>query len=213
MSFIKTITKKNKYTYYELWDKGKFVRHIGNAKKLKVFQKEKTTLAHVGQSTGNNEWYTPPAFLAAARKVMGSIDVDPASSELANKAVGATTFYTTKDDGRRKSWAGTVWMNPPYSQPLVSDFCELLVKKYWNKEVTQACVLINNATETSFYQRLASCCSAVCLIKGRVKFLDEEGNEGAPLQGQTILYFGENYIRFAQIFAQFGVVLYADKQG
>ena len=191
-------------------------RYIGNESALRKFKKEQEgnlEKPHVTHNNGNNEWYTPPAFILAARKVMGSIDVDPASSEKANQIVGATTFYTVKDDGRLKVWDGSVWLNPPYAQPLISDFCELLLKKYWNKEVIQACVLINNATETNFYQQLANSCSAICLIKGRVKFLDEKGNEGAPLQGQNVLYFGDDYMRFAQVFSQFGVVLYADKKG
>ena len=144
-------------------------KYIGNETALRQWKKEQEfkAKAHVANNSGNNEWYTPPAFIAAARKVMGSIDVDPATSEQANKIVCATTIYTSKNDGRRKSWAGNVWLNPPYSQPLISEFSELLVKKIWAKEVKQACVLINNATETNFYQLLASCCSAVCLIKTR----------------------------------------------
>ena len=39
MSHIKTI-KKGKYTYYELWDKGKFQRHIGNAEVLRKYHKD-----------------------------------------------------------------------------------------------------------------------------------------------------------------------------
>lgn len=212
------LTKRKDGWVYRWTENGKRqTKYIGNEAALKKWKKEqlsKQDKPHVANNNGNNEWYTPPAYIEAARKVMGSIDVDPASSELANKIVCATTFYTEKEDGRRRTWAGSVWMNPPYAQPLVSDFCDLLVKKFWAKEVTQACVLINNATETGFFQQLANCCSAICLIKGRIKFLDEKGNpEGAPLQGQSLLYFGANYVRFAQVFAQFGVVLYADKQG
>ena len=32
---------------------------------------------HVSQATGISEWYTPLTYLEAARKVMGSIMVDP----------------------------------------------------------------------------------------------------------------------------------------
>jgi len=166
---------------------------------------------HVSHNTGENEWYTPIAYVDAARAVMGSIDVDPASSDIANQIVKATKYYTIEDDGRSQSWQGNIWMNPPYAQPLISEFCELLVQKYKAGEVRQACVLVNNATETVFYQNMLKVCGAVCFIKGRVKFIDEEGMEsGAPLQGQTILYFGDKINEFAMVFQAFGVVLYGN---
>jgi len=166
--------------------------------------------AHVSQGTGNNEWYTPEVYIEAARKTMGSIDTDPASSDIANTIVKAVTYYTAEDDGRQKPWAGNVWLNPPYAQPLISQFCQLLVQKYKGGETRQACVLVNNATETNFYQDMLRECSSVCFIKGRVKFVDEAGIEsGAPLQGQTVLYFGPNRKMFAKCFAGFGVILYA----
>jgi ParB family chromosome partitioning protein len=204
---------KNIKGYWSYYENGKFVEYIGNEKALKEWRRKKEAkpeVAHVAHNSGNNEWYTPQSYIEAARRVMGNIDVDPASSEIANKTVKAEIYYTEKDDGRRKNWIGNVWLNPPYAQPLISEFCELVVKKYWDKEIKQACILVNNATETNFYQNMANCCSAICLIKGRVKFIDKQGIEsGAPLQGQTVLYFGDNKVKFAEIFSQFGVVLYA----
>ena len=164
---------------------------------------------HVANATGENEWYTPKIYIDAAKEVMGNIDVDPASTEIANKTVKADKYYSIKDDGRLQKWDGNVWMNPPYSQPLVTEFCTLLVEKFKKGEIKQACVLVNNATETAFYQNMLSCCQAVCFIRGRVKFIDKNGKiMGAPLQGQTILYFGEHEKPFDEIFSKFGRVLY-----
>ena len=61
---------------------------------------------HVSYNTGENEWYTPAAYIEAARAVMESIDVDPASSHVANQIVKATTYYTAEDDGRLRHWQG-----------------------------------------------------------------------------------------------------------
>jgi len=102
-------------------------------------------------------------------------------------------------------------MNPPYSQPLIKEFCDLFVEKFKSGEIEQGCVFVNNATETVFFQNMLEHCQAVCFIKGRVRFLDEEGNPGHPLQGQMALYFGGNYISFESIFSNFGVVLHAKR--
>jgi len=171
---------------------------------------QKQNPAHVGNATGENEWYTPPDYVEAARLTMDKIDVDPASSDLANQIIKADKYFTIKEDGLKQEWHGNIWMNPPYSQPLIAKFCDLLVDKYLKKEIKQACVLVNNATETNFYQRMLRTCDAVCFIKGRIKFIDKNGNaSGAPLQGQTILYFGEYFEAFSENFSYFGAVLYA----
>src|SRR2546430_17584816 len=64
----------------------------------------------------SNEWYTPSKYIETAREVLGSIDLDPASCELANRTVKADKYYTKEDDGLSKEWHGNVWLNPPYGK-------------------------------------------------------------------------------------------------
>lgn len=162
---------------------------------------------HVSANSGNNEWYTPSNIIEAARTVMGSIDIDPASSLKANEVVKATRFYTVNDDGLTQEWVGNVWMNPPYSQPAISKFSETIVAKIESGEITQATVLVNNATETAWLQRMLACMDSVCFLKGRVRFIDPSGAPtGQPLQGQVVLYFGENTDGFETEFEPLGVI-------
>jgi hypothetical protein len=51
---------------------------------------------HVSHSTGENEWYTPPEHLDAARAVLGAIDLGPASSDKAQETVGAGNYFTVR---------------------------------------------------------------------------------------------------------------------
>ena len=170
-------------------------------------QEAKAKLPHVARNSGENEWYTPPEFIEAAKVVLGTIDLDPASSLLANRVVGANVIFTKDDNGLTKPWSGNVWMNPPYAQPLCARFCERVSDAYDNGEISSAIVLVNNATETQWFQRMLGSAKAVCFPKGRIRFLDPDGKPGAPLQGQAIVYFGESGDMFRQTFGQVGTVL------
>lgn len=162
---------------------------------------------HVCHNTGQFEWYTPPEYVDAARAVMGGIDCDPASSDVANEIVGADTYFTIDDDGLTQDWEGRVWMNPPYSRSLIKPFCLKLVDQYGDS-VTEACVMVNSATDTRWFHILLDDAAAVCLIKGRVSCLHEEGNpRRKPLQGQVVLYFGEKVDKFVSEFSQFGNIV------
>lgn len=163
--------------------------------------------AHVANNSGNNEWYTPKEYIEAARAVMGWIDTDPASSEIANTVVQATQIFTEADDGRDKTWNGRVWMNPPYAQPLIADFAEAVSSKIETGEIDQACILVNNATETRWFQRMLSVCSSVCFPSGRVRFVDPNGALSAPLQGQAVIYMGDRVDEFMEAFGELGIVL------
>jgi ParB family chromosome partitioning protein len=179
-------------------------REIAILPTRKAIVEEVKRHVHVAQNSGENEWYTPPQFIQSARAVMGGIDLDPASSEIANRTVGASKFFTKDDDGLAQKWGGNVWMNPPYAQPLMSQFAEAISSKYEEQEFTQGIVLVNNATETQWFQRMASVASAVCFPKSRIRFLDPQGNPGAPLQGQAIIYFGQFPMAFVDEFKQYG---------
>ena len=160
---------------------------------------------HVSQNSGDNEWYTPPEYIRAARDVMGGIDLDPASTAEANEVVGAARFFTETQDGLKQKWAGRVWMNPPYASGLVDRFAQKLVGAVQDGDITEACVLVNNATETRWFQHMLTEAEAVCFPAGRVKFWHPR-KVAVPLQGQAVMYFGASANKFAQSFANFGVV-------
>lgn len=89
----------------------------------------------INQTSGDTEIYTPSNIIEAARRTMGDIDLDPASSARANERVKAGVFYGQPDwevrgeikglpvrfydghGGLDYSWTGKVWMNHPFGTP------------------------------------------------------------------------------------------------
>ena len=78
----------------------------------------------------------------------------------------AGQYYTRDDDGLVQRWPGRVWLNPPYARELVGEF----VGKLLGSEFSQACVLVNNSTETIWAQQLLDACVSVCFPLKRVRF-------------------------------------------
>jgi hypothetical protein len=65
-------------------------------------------------SSMSNEHYTPGVIVEAARTLMGGIQLDPASSALANTVVGAARFFDAASNGFAHRWnAKSVFLNPP----------------------------------------------------------------------------------------------------
>lgn len=155
---------------------------------------------HVANNSGDNEWYTPAEYIEAARQVMGSIDLDPASNDYANQTVKASTYYTEETNGLDKKWFGNIWMNPPYSTALIKKFAEKLT----SSDFDQAIVLVNNATDTAWFKSLIQKAKAIVFTTGRIRFEKRDGSKGAPLQGQAFVYYGDNSERFLEVFEAFG---------
>ena len=95
-------------------------------------------------------------------------------------------------------------MNPPYASPLIRAFCAKLAAHYEQDDVTEAIVLVNNATETQWFNLLISVASAVCFPQGRVKFWAVDKEAATPLQGQAVIYIGRKPLAFKAAFAHLG---------
>lgn len=153
-----------------------------------------------------NDWRTPRKFLDAARAVMGTIDLDPATSVEANETVGAAEFYTEADNGLAKPWKGCVWLNPPYGGN-ARLFVERLIREYEVGNVTAACALVNShPTETKWFQQLFS--YTVCFIHGRIDFGGpSRAISSTSTHGSAIVFLGKDTEKFRQKFSAFGAVV------
>lgn len=159
---------------------------------------------HVAYNSGNNEWYTPQKYIEMARTVLGYIDLDPASSKIANEIVKADRYFTAEENGLSQVWYGKVWMNPPYSKELIGEFTKKFADEYEAGNIIEGIVLVNNATETAWFTDMIRSASAVVFPRGRILYYSPKKEIGAPLQGQAFIYFGWNADRFLEIFCSIG---------
>jgi phage N-6-adenine-methyltransferase len=153
-------------------------------------------------------WETPDETLELVRAVLGTIDLDAASNAHAQKRVRATRWFSAKDNALEQSWGGNVFCNPPYSMPLIEQFGEKLIAEYDAKRIKQAIYLVNNCTDAAWCQSLLQR-FPVCFTRGRINFLQGDGQKFATRQGQAIFYAGPRVAKFIEVFSQIGTVLQA----
>jgi phage N-6-adenine-methyltransferase len=160
--------------------------------------------------TGENEYFTPPPDIERARLVFGGeIDVDPASHPNAQQIIQAKTYYTKETNGLQHEWSGNVWLNPPYSQPLIRDFISKLCIERAAGRITTAIVLTHNYTDTAWFHELALVADAHCFTRGRVRFYKgvyDDDQRADPTQGQVFSYMGNDVAGFAEAFGEVGFI-------
>lgn len=155
------------------------------------------------------EWYTPAKYVSAARSTMGGIDVDPASSVIANTVVQASIYYDQAANGLLHDWPGRVYLNPPYCRTNGISNQEIwtcrLIAQFEANITTQAILLVNASTDTGWFQRLWN--YPICFTDHRVDFWSLDNARGGPTHGSAFIYFGQDVNRFVSVFSQFGVVV------
>lgn len=162
----------------------------------------------INQTSGKTEWYTPPHIVDRAKLLMGGIDLDPASSELANKYIGAKKIFTIDDDGLSQKWFGRVWMNHPFSRKHNADWIAKLIREYTIGGVVEACCITYASTSEKWFRPLLS--FPICFIHGRTNYIDPATNNPAKgvTKGSCITYLGDNEDKFADLFDMFGSVMF-----
>ncbi len=159
----------------------------------------------VERMTGNAENYTPIAIIEKVKAVLGGIDLDPASCDMAQEVVKAKTYYTVEDNGLCQAWRGRVFLNPPYGMPHIRDFTDKLVEEL--PSIDAAILLTNDQTDTLWWQKCAINANLICMPQGRLHFTTADGKETSPTNGQSFFYFGDNKRKFREAFSEMGLIV------
>ncbi len=151
-----------------------------------------------------DEWYTPLELIELVwDKFGGTIDLDPASCVEAQTTVQAKQFFTKADDGLQREWHGRVFLNPPFSHPLIAQFVKKLIDERESGRVTEAILLLPVRPSESLTLADKSC-SAFCSFQGRMRFRHQTGKVQTNQLQLHIYYFGNDVEGFTQRFAVLG---------
>lgn len=120
----------------------------------------------------SSEWYTPPHVFDALGL---QFDLDPCAPRGGVSWIPAEKHYCLGDDGLSRRWFGSVWCNPPYGRETAA-WVERLV------DHGNGVALVFARVDTAWGQRALHAASAVCLIAGRLSFVD---GHGGPRKGHN----------------------------
>ena len=143
------------------------------------------------------------------RAVLGEITLDPFSDVQANEIVKASHYFDENTDGLSQNWNITasckVFMNPPYSAGMVKLCTDRFVEGWLQKEFEEGIILVNNATETKWFQNLLTNASSICFTNHRISFWNADGKVVSNnTRGQAFFYFGNHTYKFNAVFASHG---------
>lgn len=183
----------------------------------------------INATSGDVEYFSPLPIVDAARRVMGSIDLDPASSVLANERINARNYFTRDDDGLKRSWVGNCWVNHPFHAgwsacdekcqrktcharghiyhdiPSNADWVRKMTSEYVRMEVLAITCITFAATSEEWFQPLME--YPQCYLSPRTNFYLPDGTlKHGVSKGSVVTYMGPAVDKFALEFAPMGTI-------
>ena len=155
------------------------------------------------------ERYSPAWIVDGARRVMGGIDVDPASCERANKTIKATKFFSEKTNGLRQHWRGRIFLNPPFGREWKL-WAEKLMQEIEAGRTKQAFLIAPGAVlwvlAAPWFRPLLR--GSIFLPNERIEYHDPRSDTWQDVcLGSFCVYYGPQQGRFAKVFGSKGAIL------
>lgn len=124
-------------------------------------------------SSESNEWFTPRVYIEHVRRVIGDIDLDPASTPAANLVVQAHRILTCEEDALSCDWtARNVFLNPPYGivngKSQAGLFIAHMADNYERDQFPEGITLVNSCTGAKWFKPLFK--FPICFVDHRIRF-------------------------------------------
>ena len=130
--------------------------------------------------TSSDEWYTPPEVFDALGL---TFDLDPAAPPGGVPWIPADRHLSRREDGLIQDWRGRVWVNPPYGR----------ATEAWLRKLAahgDGLALLYARTDTRWFQRIAAEASALCFVRGRLRFHRPDGTGAIARAPSLLIAFG-----------------------
>ena len=162
------------------------------------------------------DWLTPDKYIAAARNVMGEIDLDPISSDRGQERIKAKEHFTEATDGLKQRWTGRVWLNPAYE--ILPECVKKLLHHFKRNDIYEAILFTHTLTTWEpWFQDILKFSDAFCFVDELVEWyaghtpeleqIHELGIDPVyDTRGTIAAYFGPNTDKFSEVFSKFGVI-------
>lgn len=170
---------------------------------------------NVQHSMRNDSWRTPPDIIALVRQVLGVIELDPASSALANETVRAEHYLTREDDALTTLWSErrSVYLNPPGgklgNQSLVRLFWRELMAYRSRGHLTHGIFAMFSVEGLQTTQGDHPCAMdfPICIPAKRVRWVHPTEVKTSPSHSNAFIYVPGTVNRtsdFINVFQQLG---------
>jgi hypothetical protein len=158
------------------------------------FMWERGGFMNIQHSSRTDVWLTPLWLVKAAQEVLGRIDLDPATCDLAQTRIGALTGY--QERGLELPWYGTIFLNPPGgklgNRSQAALWWQRLMLCRDSELLDHAIFVAFSAEALQTTQRVdekSLCDFPLCVPKKRIRFDNYRGTPGdAPSHSNVIVY-------------------------
>ena len=144
-------------------------------------------------SSKTTEWETPPEIYDPLHEEF-NFELDPCASFLNHKC---NLFFTADiiDDGLRQPWASrakSVFMNPPYGREIGKWVAKASAEA--TKGALVVCLLPARTDTSWWHNYVMPYASEIRFLRGRVKFIREDGKTGPAPFPSAVVIFGKKEV-------------------
>lgn len=129
------------------------------------------------------EWYTPKYIIEA---LGDDFDLGPCAP--CNNWYTAKKSYTKEDNGLLKEWFGRVFLNPPYTNPILKEFVTRLAD-----HGNGIALLYARVDNKMFHEQIFNRATSIKFLCSRIKFIRQDGSLGnSPGYGSVLVAYGKD---------------------